>query len=81
MTDAFLWFQQSVIAICGMASIWLTNDTRESRRRWAPIIGLAAQPFWLWSSLSAGQYGIAALSVVYAAGWIRGIRMYWRRAC
>lgn len=27
--------------------------------------------------MTAEQWGIAALSLVYAAGWARGIRTYW----
>lgn len=69
--------EQSFIAICGIASIWLSNAPHASSRRWAPIIGLAAQPFWMYASWLAGQWGIFALSFVYAAGWMRGIRTYW----
>lgn len=61
-------------------SIWLSQSPAIGSRKWAPIIGLAAQPFWLWASIKADQYGIAALSLVYAAGWIRGIRTYWGKA-
>lgn len=63
---------ETIIAICGMASIWLANDPREPRQRWACIIGLIAQPFWMYETFIAGQWGIFALSFVYAAGWARG---------
>lgn len=42
-----------------------------------PPSGLAAQPFWLYASLEASQYGIAALTIVYTIGWTRGLRTYW----
>lgn len=70
---------QAIIGVCGMGSIWLANDPREAWRRWACVIGLAAQPAWMWSSWHAGQWGIFALSFVYAAGWWRGIRHHWLR--
>lgn len=69
--------EQLVIAVCGIASIWLSNAPSAEQRRWAPIIGLVAQPAWLYASIIAEQWGIAALSFVYAAGWARGIRTYW----
>ena len=72
--------EQSIIAVCGMASIWLANDPRENWGRWACVIGLAAQPAWMYSSWTAGQMGIFLLSFVYAAGWIRGIWHSWVRA-
>lgn len=71
--------EQTIIALCGMASIWLANDPREIWRRWAPIIGLVAQPFWMYATFRAEQWGIFALSFVYAAGWFRGVRHHWLR--
>jgi hypothetical protein len=68
---------QAIIAVCGVSSIWLANDPVASRRRWACVIGLAAQPAWMYSSYTAGQWGIFALSFVYAAGWMRGIWHSW----
>ena len=68
---------QAVIIVAGMASIWLSQSPLVSSRRWAPVIGILAQPFWLWAAVKAGQWGIAALSIVYAFGWARGIRTYW----
>jgi hypothetical protein len=72
--------EQIVIVLCGVSSIWLSQSPDFESRKWAPIIGLAAQPFWMYASWIAEQYGIFALSLVYAAGWIRGIRTYWARA-
>ena len=71
---------QAVIAICGIASVWLSQDQRRSWQRWACIFGICAQPFWLYATWSAGQWGIFALTFIYAAGWLRGVRNFWLRA-
>lgn len=68
---------QIVIACCGVSSLWLSQSPNFDARRWAPILGLAAQPAWLYASVVAEQWGIVALSFVYAAGWMRGLRTYW----
>jgi len=68
---------QTVIALCGVSSLWLSQSAEFNARRWAPIIGLVAQPAWLYASITAEQWGVAALSVVYAVGWVRGLRTYW----
>ncbi len=68
---------QLVIAICGITSIWLSQSASYQQRKWAPVVGLTAQPFWLIAALSAEQYGIAALTIVYTLGWARGLRTYW----
>lgn len=71
--------EQIVIAVCGVASVWLSQSPAVSSRRWAPIIGLCAQPAWVYASWKAEQYGIFALSFVYAVGWARGVNTYWVR--
>jgi hypothetical protein len=68
---------QIVIAVCGMASVWLSQSPAFRARRWACLIGIAAQPFWLHATWQAGQWGIFALSLVYAAAWARGIWHHW----
>lgn len=65
------------IALFGATAVWLSQDSRESFRRWACIAGMCSQPFWFWSSYQAEQWGIFAISFVYAYGWFRGVRTYW----
>lgn len=69
--------EQTWIAIAGMASVWLSQDRRPHHRRWACIIGLTAQPFWLYATWKAEQWGIFLLTFVYAAAWMRGIWHFW----
>lgn len=71
--------EQTVIAVCGTASVWLSQDHRLERQRWACLVGLAAQPFWAYATWNAAQWGIFALSFVYAASWCRGIWNFWLR--
>lgn len=72
--------EQIVISICGIASIWMSQSPFFDTRRWAPIIGLVAQPFWLYACWKAEQWGIFGLAFIYTAGWVRGIRTYWGHA-
>ena len=48
-------------------------------RRWAPVFGILAQPFWFYATWQAEQWGIFALSFLYAASWIRGLWTQWVR--
>lgn len=68
---------QIVIAICGVVSIYLTNQEATEVRKYACIFGLIAQPFWLYSALINAQWGIVALSFVYAYGWWIGFKTHW----
>lgn len=71
--------EQIGIALTGVTAVWLTQDPRESWRRWAPIFGLCGQPFWFYSAYMAEQWGIFALCFLYALSWARGFRDQWLR--
>ncbi|MPW21727.1 conserved hypothetical protein [Paraburkholderia piptadeniae] len=71
---------QIVIGLFGVAAVFLSQDPREQRRRWACVFGLAAQPFWLVMAWHAHEYGVLALSLVYGWAWARGVRSYWMKA-
>ncbi len=64
-------FIQLAIAFTGVTAIFLTNGSPR-QRRWAPLFGLAGQPFWFITAYQAEQRGIFALCTLYAAAWSRG---------
>ncbi len=70
---------QIAIALLGALAAWLSQDRRESFRRWACIFGMLGQPFWFYASWKAGQAGIFIVSVLYAVAWMRGVWVYWIR--
>lgn len=72
--------EQIVIGFCGMASVWLSQDKRRNVQRFACIFGILAQPFWLYATWKAGQYGIVMITFVYTAGWARGVWNFWIKA-
>jgi hypothetical protein len=68
---------QLFIGIFGIASIILTNDPHARIRRYGCLFGMAAQPFWIYSSYTAEQWGILALCACYTIGWGRWIYHQW----
>lgn len=68
------------IAIFGVLAVWLAQDDNIRRRRWAPVFGLAGQPFWFWAAWESQQFGILALCGLYTISWARGLRL-WRATC
>lgn len=44
--------------------------------QWSCIVGLAAQPFWLYSTWHARQYGIFALAWLYVGVYTVGIAVH-----
>ena len=69
--------EQIGIALSGVFAIWLTQDKRESWRRWACIFGMLGQPFWLYATWKGEQWGIFALCPLYAYAWARGVWAHW----
>lgn len=66
------------IMLCGVSAVWLVG-CKQHWRRWGYIMGMLGQPFWLYTTLTHEQYGIAAMTVLYAYSWGRGIWNYWIR--
>lgn len=71
--------EQIVIALTGVPAVWLSQDKKPKLRRWAPILGLIGQPFWIYSSWKAQQWGIFVLCFLYTWGWARGLKTHWGR--
>ena len=71
---------QLAIAATGVTAVWLSQDNREDWRSYACLFGMASQPFWFYATWKAGQWGIFALSFLYAASWARGFYYQWVRA-
>jgi hypothetical protein len=71
--------EQIAIGLCGVAAVFLSQDSRAARSRYACVFGLIAQPFWFIATWKAQQYGIFALCILYTAAWTRGFVTHWVR--
>lgn len=69
---------QLFIALFGLTSIWLAMGHNPTGRKWAPIIGLAGQPFWLAFALSTDAWGLIVLVGAYTLVYMRGALLQWR---
>jgi hypothetical protein len=67
------------IALTGVTAIFLTQSKHEWLRRYACLFGIAGQPFWIWSALKAGQWGVLALTALYTVAWAKGVWTHWLR--
>ena len=68
---------QEIIFITGAIAIWLTQQSNKQWQKYARIIGLIGQPFWIWSTYQSEQWGMLALSVFYTYTWMLGINNHW----
>ena len=69
--------EQIAIAFTGVIAIWLSQDSKESRRKFACIFGIIGQPFWFYSAWQAEQWGIFTLCFLYTYSSIKGFKTNW----
>lgn len=63
--------QALLLLLSGLAGYLATRRT-PTHRAWGCVLGLLAQPLWLWSSWQAGQWGVFVLSLGYTYSWATG---------
>lgn len=68
---------QTGIALCGATAVHLSQDVELQRRRWAPVMGMLGQPFWVVETAINHQWGVLALTLVYGWGWGKGLWNHW----
>lgn len=65
------------IALFGVTGILLTQTKKEKYTKYACLFGIAAQPFWFYTSVTHKQWGIFLLNFLYAGAWLVGAWNYW----
>lgn len=68
---------QIAICICGFSSVWLSQDIKPARQKYACVFGMIAQPFWYYATYKAHQWGIFLVCFLYTIAWAKGIYNYW----
>jgi len=72
---------QYFIALFGLSAVYMSMVSESAwARTWAPVVGLAGQPFWLYATGSHGQWGMFALCCAYTAIYIKGSLRTLRRS-
>lgn len=69
---------QFALAFFGLTAMWLAMGVSARGRRWAPIVGLCGQPFWIWFAIGVQAWGLLVLSLAYTAVYLRGAWLQWR---
>ena len=71
---------QLALAAFGLTALAMAMSQTPRARRWAPIVGLCGQPFWVLFALQADAWGLLALSTAYSLVYAHGAWMQWRAA-
>lgn len=68
---------QCAIVFTGIAAVSLSQSSQFRVRRWASVLGLAGQPFWLYLTIRADLWGMAIVSGAYSFAWACGFYHHW----
>lgn len=66
------------LAFFGLTAMFMAMGNNASARRWALVVGLCGQPFWIAFALQSSAWGLLALSLAYSAVYVRGAWVQWR---
>lgn len=69
---------QLALAFFGLTALYMATGSNPRARRWAPVVGLAGQPFWVAFSMGAEAWGLLALSLAYSVVYLRGAWVQWK---
>lgn len=69
---------QFALAIFGLSALAMAMSHNARARRWAPLVGLCGQPFWVAFAVQSSAWGLLALSLAYSAVYARGAWVQWR---
>ena len=69
---------QIALAFFGLTAMFMAMGHNARARRWAPVVGLCGQPFWIVFALQSSAWGLLALSLAYSAVYVRGAWVQWR---
>ena len=68
---------QIIIALTGVVAIFLTQSKDASWHKYACLVGILGQPFWMMATYQSEQWGMFVLTLFYTLAWLRGIVNFW----
>ncbi len=69
---------QALLAIFGVVYVLMAGGHNPTTRKWAPIVGLAGQPFWAMFAWSAGAWGLGITVSMFTAAYLASAWQQWR---
>ena len=68
---------QIFIALFGVLAVLLTQQRNQNLQKYACLVGMASQPFWLHETYIASQWGMFFTSILFTGVWALGIYNFW----
>lgn len=69
--------EQFFIASTELIAIYLMQSDKYTDKKYSPIFGLLAQPFWAYASYTNSQWGSFFIGFLFCWLWIKSFKQYW----
>lgn len=69
---------QFALAFFGLLALSMGLGNNARARRWAPVVGLMGQPFWIAFAWDSQAWGLGAMALAYTLVYARGAWVQWR---
>lgn len=63
---------QALIALFGVGALFMQYSESSALRRYAPLVGLAGQPAWIYVAYTEAKWGMLVVTMLYTVGWLKG---------
>ncbi len=69
--------EQIMIAVFGLTAVFFSQTKNKKLNKIACLFGMAAQPFWIYSTYTNELWGMLVLTMFYTFAWGVGIKNNW----
>jgi hypothetical protein len=69
--------EQAIIAVTGGLAFCLTQQSNQKLKRYACLVGLIGQPFWMYATYTNELPGMFIATLIHTFGCLLGIKNNW----
>ena len=61
------------LATFGISGLVMGYSTDPTAIKWAPVVGLMGQPFWIYMAIRGKLWGVGIMALAYGGAWSLGV--------
>ena len=77
MSDFINLLANVIIPVFGTLAFAMSQTSNPVLRKYAPILGLSAQPFWFYTQWTSANFGVILICFLYAGIWVFSLYHQW----
>ncbi len=77
MSDFINLLANIIIPVFGTLAFAMSQTSNPVLRKYAPILGLSAQPFWFYTQWTSANFGVILICFLYTGIWMFSFYLQW----